>query len=457
MKKSLLLVSSVLLGLTSFGQWEGFENWTNNSVQTLDDYQTPANEWGMLGGTATYPSTDAQSGTYSVRLETVMSSFGDTVFGYFISGDPDLGTPGQQVTLNGVDSIIGYYKYDIMAGDSAVLLVMTTMAGTPTGGGTYYVTGTQSTWKRFSYPVNAALADSMLFGAATGDPLNNFSGIAGTWIQFDDVQLKKGAQVQSVANGGFENWTPINWEDPTGWMTFNSWALGQPSLPANKTTDSYAGTYAIELTTMLTTNGDTLWGAATNGGFGNNGPVGGVPFTSSPTSVECYYKYAPVSGDQAGINIEFRQGGSVVGNYGVGINSTVSTYTLWSQAVTPMTPDTMLIMLWAGNNIGSQLKVDNIDFIFPVGITEGLTVEKIVSYPNPATDALTIRFNIENDKNVMINLIDITGKTLVTRNMGHLASGTYRETFNTSEFASGMYFIEFTMGEDQITERFVIK
>lgn len=457
MKKSLLFLSASFLATLTFGQWQGFENWTNNNVQILDDYQTAVNERGIEGAMATYPSTDSYSGTYSVRLETVQGVNGDTIFGYFISGDPDNMIPGQQVTLPAVDSIIGYYKYDIMAGDSALILAMTTFMGTPTGGGNWYISGQQNTWKRFSYPVNAATADSILVGAATGDPINNFNGKPGSWIQFDDVQLKDGSQVQNILNNSFENWTPVSWEEPNGWLTFSSWALGQPTLPCNKTTDSYAGTYAIELTTILSTNNDTLWGAATNGDFGQMGPEGGEPFSGSPVAVECYYKYAPVSGDQAGIQIEFFQNGSSVGSYGTGINTAAGTYTLWNQSVSAMTPDTVLIMLWAGNNIGSQLKVDNIDIVFSVGVAEGLTVEKIVSYPNPATDELNIRFNLENNNNVVINLIDITGKTLTTKNMGNISAGTYRETFNTSNFASGIYFIEFNLGEEKVTERFIVK
>ncbi len=456
MKKTLLFLSISLFALSSFGQWQDFENWTNNSVQTLDGYQTPVNERGIDGSFATFPSTDAFIGSTSVRLESVISSFGDTIFGFFIDGDFDTQSPGQAVTLNGVDSLIGYYKYDIMPGDSALLIAVTTFSGTPTGGGLWYINGQQTTWKRFAYPITAIVADSLLFGSATGDPANNFNGIPGSWIQYDNVHLKRGAQTQNLMNFSFENWTPINWEDPTGWTTGNLWAIGEPTLPCNKTADSYAGSFAIELSNIQNGNGDTLWGAATNGYFGNNGAIGGEPFSGTPTGVECYYKYAPSGNDTAYISFEFMQNGSLVGQYG-GALTTQANYTLWSQNVSAMTPDTLLVSLWSGSNTGSILKVDDIDIVFSVGIAEGLTVEKIVSYPNPATDELNIRFNIENNNSVMINLIDITGKTLETRNMGNLSAGTYRETFNTSNYSSGIYFIEFALDNEKVTKRFAIK
>lgn len=457
MKKTLLFISAIIIGFSSYAQYEGFENWTTNSVQTLDGYQTTVNDRGVDGSTAAYSVADPVTGALSIKLETVIGSQGDTLFGYFIDGDPDLMTPGQAVSLNDVDSVIGWYKYDIQPNDSTLFICMTTFMSTPSGGNSYYIQGSQPTWKRFAFYVGAPAADSLLIGAASSDAMN-FQGIPGSWIQYDDIQLKSSAgQLMNIVNSSFENWSPMSWDEPNGWATGNTWAIGQPSMPAVKTTDSYAGTYALELNILLSTEGDTLWGAATNGYWGNNGPQGGKPYTGSPTAVECYYKYAPVGGDNANLFIEFRQGGSVVGNNGNGFSTTVGSYTLWTQSIAPMTPDTVLIAMWAGNNIGSQFKIDNLDFVFPVGISEGLTVDKLVSYPNPATDVIKIKFNIENDNDVSIRLIDAVGKELTARSLGHLASGTYRESFNTSNYATGVYFIEFTLGNEKIVERFIVK
>lgn len=440
-------------------QWETFENWTQFNVLNLDDYKTPVDDRGVEGALSLIRSTDAYAGTYSVRLETKLSpTFGDTIFGYFVSGDPDNATPGQATAFNGADSIIGYYKYNIMAGDSCTFIATTFFSSTPSGGGVFHIpSGTQTTWKRFAYAINAPLSDSLLLAAATGDPLNGFNGVPGTWIQFDNIQLKKGSQVATVLNGGFENWTPISWEEPNGWVTSNPFAVGEPVMPVTKTTNAYAGTYAVQLHTLLSLNGDTIPGLITNGTIGNNGTHGGVPFAGTPVGVECYYNYYPMGVDTGAINFEFRQGGNVVANAGNQFTTTVGTWTLWSNTLPAITPDTVLITLWAGNNPNSVFRVDNINISYPVGIAEGLTVEKLVAYPNPVINQLKIKFNIENDKNVSIRLIDAQGKELTARNLGNLSSGTYRETFNTSNFSSGIYFIEFLLDGEKIVERFIIK
>ena len=456
MKKTLLILSSLLIGFAGYSQYEGFENWTQNSILTLDDYRSTANEGGGFLG-AISQSTDAFTGSYSVKLET-MSYMSDTIFGYFISGDPDNMTPGQQVTLNNVDSVIGYYKADIQPNDSVLFITMTTFLSNPTGGDTYFLTQSQSNWTRFAFYVGAIAADSLMIGAATGNPLADFKGIPGTWIQFDDIQLKSSTGVtQNILNSSFENWSTITWDELDGWQSSNQWAIGEPTMPVAKTTDAYTGTYAIELNMVLNANGDTVWAGVTNGYFGDGYMGGGVPYTSSPTGIEFYYKYAPSGVDTASVSIEFKETGFPSQWAGTAITGTTTTYTLSSGFIPAISPDSLLIIITTGRNPGSQFKVDDINFVFPVGVNELVNVEKLVAYPNPVKDVLNLRFELKADKNVSINLIDITGKQLSSLDFGQLSKGTYNQTFNTANFGSGIYFIEFVIDGEKMVERFIVQ
>jgi hypothetical protein len=462
MKKTLLSLSILLTGYCGFAQYEGFENWTQNSVLQLDDYETSINDLGPLGNNAISREMDAVDGTYSIKLQTVTTPEGDTATGYFISGDPDTFTPGQQVTISNVDSVIGYYKYDILPGDSVTFIPVTFFSGTPTGpttGEPFYITsGTQSTWKRFAFYIGASFADSLLIGAATGDPLNDFYGIPGTWIQFDNIQLKSSTgAIQNIVNHSFENWTPITWDNPDGWFTSNEYAVGQTPMPAEKSTDAYSGTYALELNTIVGQYGDTMSGIATNGYFNQFGMHGGVPYTAQPTAVNVYYKYTPVADDSAWVSIQFKNGGSVIGQGGALLGA-AGTYTMFSSPISlPMAPDTLLLAAASGEIPGSQLLLDHIDMIFPVGINENIKIDRIESYPNPTTDVLNLRFELTNKNLVSVNLLDITGKVLTNKSFGNLSSGTYNESFNTSSFTSGIYFIEVTVGNERIVNRFIVK
>jgi len=64
---------------------------------------------------------------------------------------------------------------------------------------------------------------------------------------------------------------------------------------------------------------------------------------------------------------------------------------------------------------------------------------------------------LKNNSTVSANLLDVTGKVLTTKSFGNLSSGTYNEAFNTSSFNAGIYFIEFTIDEEKIVNRFIVK
>ena len=58
---------------------------------------------------------------------------------------------------------------------------------------------------------------------------------------------------------------------------------------------------------------------------------------------------------------------------------------------------------------------------------------------------------------VTIRLIDVSGKELTTRSLGHLSGEAYKSSFNTRNFTNGVYFIEFSLGSEKIVERFIVK
>lgn len=455
MKKILLSLSVILFSINCFAQFEGFENWTQNQIQSLEDYETSANE----GQQNTQQSTDAHTGLYSVKLEVMQLPSGDTTFGYFVSGNPEDSLPGQQVTLNNVDSVVGYYKADFQSGDSALFIAMTTFMGSPTGGGTFYITQSQSNWTRFAFYVGALVADSLMIGGANGNPLNEINGVPGSWIMFDDIQLKSSTGVtQDILNNSFENWTPLLWDEIDGWNTTNKWYIGEPLMPVVKTTDVHTGNFAVQLNTFIDSRGDTSWSQITNGIFGDNQMEGGVPFSGNPTSVEFYYKYAPVGNDTAYFNIEFKKTGFSSQWVGTNISGSASSYTLNSNFLPLLnSPDSLMIYISAGRNPGTQLKVDDINFVFPVSVSEFVDVEKIVAYPNPVKEVLNIRFNLKADKNIKIRLVDIVGKELTSLDFGNLSIGTYNQTFNVSSYSSGVYFIEFLIDGEKRVERFVVE
>src|SRR5689334_21208233 len=88
---------------------------------------------------------------------------------------------------------------------------------------------------------------------------------------------------QSIPNGGFENWTSATFDYPTGYQNSNAQTYFKcgGSFNCVKTTDSYHGTYAIQLTTQTSAT-DTCFGYIVNATNTNGSPLtwtGGIPYS----------------------------------------------------------------------------------------------------------------------------------------------------------------------------------
>ncbi len=445
--------------VTGFAQNLDFENWTQDTILLLDDYYTMASDNPMYGQYAVLRSTDHTDGTYSIRLETILSPENDTVFGYFANGDPETFEGGAPTTLTSIDSVIGYYKYDIQPGDTALFLCMTKFNGTLTGGGFFTITGTQSTWKRFSYPVSAASVDTVITAAASSNAVNNIGITPGSYILFDNVQLKSNTLgLDTIPNHSFENWSNFIWEDLSEWTTPNRYVINLPPLPVEKTTDAYSGNYAASLTTRYYPQfNDTVEGYMSYGYWTQSGPIGGFPYSDQPDSVQFHYKCNLSGVDTAFVSIIFKNNGTPIAYNGIAISQGQLSYTLFSQYINlPQAPDTIFIAASSGKNPDSQLIIDKIEFLFPVGINETYNIHQVVAFPNPATDKLYFNMNFEESNTANINIYSIDGKLISTNSFNNL-SGHNKVSVNISDLPTGNYIYKVIIRDKVYSKTFVKK
>lgn len=178
----------------------GFESWDNQII-----YQTPNNWFTFnqfaIGSTPT-PVTkvsDAHSGSSAAKISSTIISFGgsvDTIQGGILYGDFDIaggGSPGVPFQSR-PDSIVGYYKSNLLSGDSAMIQVLLgnspSTSSNQTGFCFGYITQNASTYMRFSFPIlydpAITIAPDTLF-LAIGLGSQNFN-LAST-ITVDDIQF----------------------------------------------------------------------------------------------------------------------------------------------------------------------------------------------------------------------------------------------------------------------------
>ncbi|MES2139311.1 MAG: T9SS type A sorting domain-containing protein [Bacteroidota bacterium] len=260
-------------------------------------------------------------------------------------------------------------------------------------------------------------------------------------------------------NGGFEDWTTeFSYEDPNHWQTFNFLSLLVPANPLSAFKaigiDKHSGNYALKIKTVFLNNkpsqiviGDSA-GAVFTGKINYSPPsrTYGFPYTGRPENLEFWFKYAPVGTDAAGAGIMLlKWNGSGHDTIATGTVALfeASAYTL-SQAPLQYNstglPDTAIIVFTASNDstlarVGSTLFIDDVLFTGWVGINESELYCKVKTFPNPATDVVTILAEIKDVDNVRV--FDASGKSV-----GIYKIQNYTTNVNTSLFADGIYCFE---------------
>jgi hypothetical protein len=80
--------------------------------------------------------------------------------------------------------------------------------------------------------------------------------------------------------------------------------------------------------------------------------------------------------------------------------------------------------------------------IAPTGINDMPdNINTLNVYPNPATTQVTVSIDLKEQSDVIIDMVDITGKQIAVISKDKNAIGSMSRTFNTGALANGIYTI----------------
>jgi hypothetical protein len=394
MKKHLLSILAVISASCMFGQSipnGGFESWTINTYENPVGFQSSNYQFmngGVQAGVNAVKTTDAYHGSYAIKLTTVAGTGTNVAFAYFADGDPGKNPPRGGVPYAQKPSGIRlYYKSNIIAPDSALVLVCFKKAGASIGTYIYKIGSTQTAYTLFNKTFSPALSvnpDTIVIAAASSNAFANF-GLAGNSIQIDSISFT-GVTSQPVNfNGDLENWQTFQDDRLNGWNLRGGY---------QQSTDVYSGNYAIELQTSIPTFGGGGLEAGEAGTGQNNGPTvsGGFPYTNMVDTMVFYYKYIPADPtDQGEMYIMFKKNGT---QFSQTFNALAISPSYQKVSVTfslSMAPDSVNFYFrsskypYLNSYAGSDLKVDNMylasqkipisDFVIPPFACVGKAVQ----------------------------------------------------------------------------------
>ena len=109
------------------------------------------------------------------------------------------------------------------------------------------------------------------------------------------------------------------------------------------------------------------------------------------------------------------------------------------------------------DNYIQYIKVPKND-ILTAGVKENASaITSLVIYPNPASVNANIDLNLASDQNVTINVVNMMGQTVYSKDLGTLAGGAHQIVLSTSSFNSGIYFVNITAGANQMTKKLIVE
>jgi N-acetylmuramoyl-L-alanine amidase CwlA len=98
--------------------------------------------------------------------------------------------------------------------------------------------------------------------------------------------------------------------------------------------------------------------------------------------------------------------------------------------------------IWTGNKENSSLLND---------------YDVLQNYPNPATDFTTIEVNIRKTTQLKIDVVNMMGQKVLSKDAGTLKPGLNRVDLSVSGLTPGMYFYSVYAGETKVTKKMLIE
>jgi len=74
-------------------------------------------------------------------------------------------------------------------------------------------------------------------------------------------------------------------------------------------------------------------------------------------------------------------------------------------------------------------------------------------FPNPANNQANVRYLLNENQNVNIQVYNILGELVYSKNNGTQSAGIHTSTINTNEISEGLYIVKLTIGNNVYTQK----
>ncbi|MFA7357916.1 MAG: T9SS type A sorting domain-containing protein, partial [Bacteroidales bacterium] len=456
----------------------GFEYWETKGYEYPLNY--PYNTNTILGidfnlEPSVFKTNDAVQGNWALNMIT-RKYHEELMTGFVLNADPneDIEKWHGGFPINEAPTGINlHYKYFPQGNDTAVVLLAFSKEGQnlgtyvyPLTEGTRYTLADSLSYTLFDTILNPPLAqvpDSFILGFASSNVMTE-TYVEGSELFIDKVSFTGISAQPAQLNGDFEAWVEESIEKPLSWSS----PFGTEGV--FKTTEAFAGSYALELHTLfieVEMGSYSVPGMLMSGSWNSESIEGSLPIWNLTDTLLFYYKYQPANPVDSAIFSVFLLSGEDMVNARSRYLVASDTYTLVEIPLEAQNeywlPDNMIIMASSSltensdsSFAGAVLTLDEIHLktrgwtidIMPEPLQE---LEAFV-YPNPGRAKVFI--SDPGHKYRQISIYTLTGQLILHQ---YKAEDQNLLELDLSGQPEGLYLIKLSSGEDKVLLKYMLR
>lgn len=156
------------------------------------------------------------------------------------------------------------------------------------------------------------------------------------------------------------------------------------------------------------------------------------------------------------------QGSLLVTSSGFSSSNWAPNSSEWSYAEVTSIPSTFwgpnfrfkfLFTAGGGNNV----YIDQINLDVTIDVDENEMNYGLNIYPNPMDDASTIEFELPNNEEVNLGVVDLVGKQVLDLGTGSMGQGRHVMELPADELAPGIYFVRLQVADNEVTRKIIVR
>ena len=99
---------------------------------------------------------------------------------------------------------------------------------------------------------------------------------------------------------------------------------------------------------------------------------------------------------------------------------------------------------------------DNFVFDYTLSTNQYIVENSLSIFPNPVSSSATINFDLVNQVDAIINVTNIVGQKVYSKDLGRLMSGAHTEQIDMSSLGNGLYLVQIRLNDEVVTKKITV-